>query len=135
MSDEVEVVIIATGFNNQQNGITAEAQESALRQATLLSRKIDGATFGGQEEPYYNGQAMPYAQPMPNYGAPSYAPVQGQAGYAPYPAPAQQPSANEPFEPDDPIPQPISISETEETEKKRRPKFVDFFMKKNSDNK
>ena len=148
MSDEVEVVIIATGFNHQQNGISAEAQETALRQATLLSRKIDGAAFGGQGEPYYNGQTIPqqppfaenttpYAQPMPSYTIPQAQ----QVPYAPYPAPVQpvqpvqQPQNVGPFEPDDPIPQPISISETEEVEKKRRPKFVDFFMKKNSDNK
>ncbi len=150
MSDEVEVVIIATGFNNQQNGISAEAQESALRQASLLSRKIDGAVFPAQEEPYYNGQPVPpqprfmdngtpYAQPIPPYGAPVYAPpVQGQMGYAPYPAPAQpapQPQNIGPFEPDDPIPEPVAPAETENGDRKRRPKFVDFFMKRNSDDK
>ncbi len=142
MSDEVEVVIIATGFNNQQNGISAEAQESALRQATLLSRKIDGAAFPAQEEPYYNAQPVPpqpYApQPIPPYGAPVYAPVQGQMGYAPYPAPVQpapQPQPVGPFEPDDPIPEPVAPAEAESVDRKRRPKFVDFFMKKNSDDK
>ena len=154
MSDEVEVVIIATGFNNQQNGISAEAQESALRQASLLSRKIDGASFAPQEEPqpYYNAQPMPpqprfgengmgYAQPMPPYGAPAYAPPQGQMGYAPYPPvqPAQpvqpMPQNVGPFEPDDPIPEPTAQADGENGDRKRRPKFVDFFMKRNSEDK
>ncbi len=143
MSDEVEVVIIATGFNNQQNGISVEAQESALRQASLLSRKIDGVAFA-KDEPYYNSQpihqqptfldgGLNYAQPASPYGG--YI-QQGQPTYPPMQQQTQQPTSipvADPFEPDDPIPE--TTSKTETVEKKRRPKFVDFFMKKNSDNK
>ena len=143
MSDEVEVVIIATGFNGQQNGVGLDAQESALRQASLLSRKIDGVAFG-QDEPYYHTQPMQpqptfmegglgYAQPISPYsngymqqGQPTYQPI--QQAQQPMPAPVV-----ESFEPDDPIPETKQTVET--VEKKRRPKFVDFFMKRNSDDK
>ena len=140
MSDEVEVVIIATGFNGQQNGISAEAQDSALRQASLLSQRIDMAYAG---EPVFNAQPsqgfgyaqQQYAQPMPPYG---YAPQQNQS-----PQPAQQyaqpmqpiePIPTAAFEPDDPIPE-AAQKQPEETpvDRKHRPKFVDYFMRRNSD--
>lgn len=124
MSDEVEVVIIATGFNNQQNGISSEAQESALRQASMLSQKIDYATVGG---------AAPYAQPAtPVYNQPVYAqPVPVQ----PVPAQPIQPAPVNNFEPDDPIPDETPQTEEPSIDRKHRPRFVDYFMKKNSDNK
>ena len=119
MSDEVEVVIIATGFNNQQNGISSEAQESALRQASMLSQKIDYATVGG---------AAPYAQPA--------APVYSQPVYAqPVPAQPVQAAPVNAFEPDDPIPDATPQTEDAAVDRKHRPRFVDYFMKKNSDNK
>lgn len=119
MSDEVEVVIIATGFNNQQNGISAEAQESALRQASLLSQKIDYAYNGAsvQETPQYGYPTQPtYVPPQPVYAQPiaPAAPVQNGA-----------------FEPDDPIPEPMEESK-ETTDRKHRPRFVDYFMKRNN---
>ena len=152
MSDEVEVVIIATGFNSPEPGITPEAQDFALRQATLLSQKIDMTynnksamgqeqSFGYPQQPSYvnNGQ---YAQPAPNFGYVPQQPVQPmqQNSFAPMyaqqpvqPMPPVQPTAAEPqsFEPDDPIPN----AEEEKTEKKRRPRFVDFFIKKNKQDK
>ena len=154
MSDEVEVVIIATGFNSQQNGITQEAQDSALRQATLLSQKIDFAyndktnypaqetAFGYAAQPRFP-DGVAYAQPMPTYntyGTPQGQPMPMGNGYAnPYPqAPNAQPVVQQPtaFEPDDPIPEPDQGQETaEKPEKKRRPRFVDYFIKRNSDNK
>ncbi len=129
MNDEVEVVIIATGFNNNQNGITPEAQESAFRQATLLSQKIDQtANYGqmGQPTPYAYPQQSPVgytqAQPVqPVYPTQYAQPVQ--------PVQPQQPVA--PFEPDDPIPEPTA----DERDKKHRPRFVDYFMKRNSEDK
>lgn len=156
MSDEVEVVIIATGFNSPEPGITPEAQDSALRQATLLSQKIDMTynnksammgepSFGYPQQPSYvnNGQ---YAQHTQGFGYVPQQPVQPmqQGAFTPMYAqqpiqPAQpmqapvQPTAAEPqaFEPDDPIPN----AEEEKTEKKRRPRFVDFFIKKNKQDK
>ncbi len=141
MSDEVEVVIIATGFNNGQNGISAEAQESALRQASLLSKKIDYAyNDRSQEEPFY--PTPQYAQSMPTqqYGYAPYAPQQPQQnGYAPaYAQPAQQPVApvqNGAFEPDDPIPEPTENQKSETADRKHRPRFVDYFMKRNNGDK
>ncbi|MBP3433696.1 MAG: cell division protein FtsZ [Clostridia bacterium] len=169
MSDEVEVVIIATGFTNAQNGITPESQDSALRQASLLSQKIDlaynaneRANVREETAPVYNAPRYPdnggmrYAQPMPAYGYPAQQPqnvppMQGgmQNGYAPaYPQPAQpmQPMQNMPpvqpmgngnisFEPDDPIPGPTDERSTDNTDRKHRPRFVDYFMRKNSDDK
>ena len=41
MTDEVEVVIIATGFTTNQNVFNADSQNAALRQATNLSQKLD----------------------------------------------------------------------------------------------
>ena len=111
MTDEVEVVIIATGFNNQQNGFGAEAQEAALRQASLLSRKIDFAYNDGDMQPQTpNYQQVALEQPAQ--------PVQAQ--------PVQS------FEPDDPIP---DTKKDETVDRKHRPRFVDFFMKRNSDDK
>lgn len=170
MSDEVEVVIIATGFPSGGQSITgaADSQAAALR-AAALSDKIDRA-FGypaaEQEETQrpetpYNGayaggnyqntnyQNAPYAgqaqgQGNGYYGAPQgqnatpyvgqeqnsyyqnapYAGVQGQSGgYAP------RPQAD--FEPETPI----DLPEKETADKKHRPKFVDFFMRRNSDKK
>ncbi len=134
MSDEVEVVIIATGFNNQQNGIGTDAQNSALRQASMLSQKIDNATVAeNRTEGYY---AAPYAQPT--YGAPqapnAYPPVYAQ----PVPAQPVQPAQPAPvnaFEPDDPIPDVTPQAEQPAPDRKHRPRFVDYFMKKNSDDK
>ena len=144
MSDEVEVVIIATGFSNQQTGISAEAQDSALRQSAALSSRIDGAyTQTGTQPPYgapvppaqpVNG--VPYAQPIPPYAP------QGQGGYAPYgqpmqpvqpmqpaqPVPPAQPTA---FEPGDPIPEAGNGAPAEEDKKHRPPRWVDHFMRRN----
>ena len=154
MSDEVEVVIIATGFNGQQNSISQESQDNAFRQASLLSQKIDFAyngnpnfapqenAFGYPQQPRYP-ENVAYAQPIPTinpYGAQMQQPSQTENGYAnayaqqPFNvAPTQQPTA---FEPDDPMPEPEEEKTgKEKKEKKRRPRFVDYFMKKNSDNK
>ena len=132
MNDEVEVVIIATGFNNAQNAITPEAQDSALRQATLLSQRIDMAY---QNERVETQQAFNagYAQ-YPNYAQPQAMPM--QPAYVSQPqtvAPVQTPSA--PFEPDDPIPDVQAERTPQEPDRKHRPRFVDYFMKRNSDNK
>ena len=122
MSDEVEVVIIATGFNDGQNAVSA--QEAALRQASMLSQKIDYA---------YNDRVNAAApaqsfEPTQVFTPETIAPVQPIIPVQPV-APTQ-PVA--PFEPDDPIPEPVK----EETkDRKHRPKFVDFFMKRNNEDK
>lgn len=146
MSDEVEVVIIATGFTSGQNGISAEAQESALRQASLLSKKIDYAyndRAQDEQNPYYPtqqptgfGQAQPYGYPpyAPAYPQPVQ-PIQPMAQPMPQNVvqPTQTPSA--PFEPDDPIPEPTAKQAEETVDRKHRPRFVDFFMKRNNGDK
>ena len=48
-------------------------------------------------------------------------------------APAADP--NRSFEPDDPIPDPSRAPVAQEADRKHRPKFVDYFIKKKSDNK
>ena len=153
MSDEVEVVIIATGFTSGQNGIGEGAQENALRQASLLSQKIDYAyqDRAQAEPPYYPPQQpLPYAQPMQQaqgyaaYGQPAQPmqPVQPAQGYAPYAQPNVQPAQpmqpvqpSAPFEPDDPIPDETNGKEEETVDRKHRPRFVDFFMKRNNNDK
>ena len=138
MSDEVEVVIIATGFNGTQNGF--DVQNAALRQASVLSQKIEDA-YGKKEQPVvapqplYNAFAPQQPQSQATFG--QYPPVQNA-----YPYPQPQPPVqtyppvqplNNSFEPDDPIP---DTNDTETApDRKHRPRFVDFFMKKNSDNK
>ena len=147
MSDEVEVVIIATGFTGGQNGIGEQAQESALRQASLLSKKIDYAyqdRAQEEQQPYYPAQQpTSYAQPQA-YGYPPYAPTYQQP-VQPMPQPMAQPMAQNvvqptqtpsvSFEPDDPIPEPTANQAEENVDRKHRPRFVDFFMKRNNGDK
>lgn len=80
-----------------------------------------------------------YVNPVPYADYPGYrqqAPADPNAGYrAPvygdYRDPSQmQQAPNRPFEPDDPIPDP---TQSQDTDRKHRPKFVDYFIKKNSD--
>jgi hypothetical protein len=150
MTDEVEIVIIATGFNNNQNGLGMESQNAALRQASVLSRKLDysynsreGAesaapsyaqnnnTYAQPAQPLYAQPAQPqYAQPAP----PQYAQPYGGQGYNPM-QPAQNSSYAQParpFEPDDPIPDQPVVNQ-EPVDRKHRPRFVDFFMRRNGD--
>ena len=126
MSDEVEVVIIATGFNGARNSVGPESEAAAMRQASILSQKIDYA-FNDRIAPQTPmAQAPTYA---PAY-APAYPQAQPQYGYAPQAQPTPVQPA-EPFEPDDPIPEPEEVKK----ETKHRPRFVDFFMKRNSGDK
>ncbi len=128
MSDEVEVVIIATGFanNNNNNGFGFDAQTSA-RQASYLSQRIDG--YASAAETGKQGYA-PAQQPVPPPYGGYPTPSMGQ-GYDGYPVaqpmqPRSAPVAPQPsFEPDDPLPE-----VTQETDRKHRPRFVDFFIKK-----
>ena len=113
MSDEVEVVIIATGFNNQQIG--TEEAETSSQQASLLAKKIDMVNA--------NANAPVFAQPTYTEAKP----VQ--------PVPVTETPASAPtFEPDDPLPVAPSAPQEPAAEKKR-PRFVDFFMKRNGDSK
>ncbi|MBE7080727.1 MAG: cell division protein FtsZ [Clostridiales bacterium] len=125
MTDEVEVVIIATGFGNTQNGFATDAQNAALHQASMLSKKLDYSYNNREVEPIrsvegVNNFAQPTMQPTyePRYAAQNV-PTQ-QSGYI-------RPMAT--FEPDDLIP------EGDAADRKHRPRFVDFFMRKNSEDK
>ena len=134
MSDEVEVVIIATGFNDGQNAPAINAHEAAMRQASMLSQKID---FAYNDRANNQPQAVEYAQPAnpaQNFAPaqvftpdvmPSVQPIAPMQSVAPV-----QPAAA--FEPGDPIPEP---QQDENKDRKHRPRFVDFFMKRNGDNK
>ena len=121
MADEVEIVIIATGFGNNANVFTANSQNEALRQASNLSRKLDYAYNNQNAETFkpnmnlaeQSSQSAPYTSP--------YDVIRGQTAQAAYVKPMET------FEPDDPIPEGSA-------DKKHRPHFVDFFMRKNGDN-
>ena len=117
MSDEVEVVIIATGFSDAQNGFGFNTQ---ARQAANLSQKMD-ATYatreGGYGSPYggtaSNGGVAPaggYPNPNPptngggmGGGMPPSANAGGMGGATPPTA-----GTTSSFEPDDPIPDELS---------------------------
>ena len=151
MADEVEVVIIATGFHHQQNGISPQAQENALRQAGLLSQKIDYAyqdrmANSGENAPApisYGAPAQPFGLNNEGFAPAPAAPYNmeqsfgaqnaGQMQYAQPIAPTQP--ANAAFEPDDPIPDAENGKEQEKAARKHRPRFVDYFMKRNSGDK
>ncbi len=127
MSDEVEVVIIATGFPAAGQAITgSEDRLVSARKASALSDKIDMAYQGA------GATAGQQPQPQPFYAQPAYAQNGYAAGGFAQPNYPQQPTENVAFEPDDPIP----VAKQEETptpDKKHRPKFVDFFIRKNAD--
>ena len=153
MADEVEIVIIATGFSGAQNGFGLEAQANATRRASELSQQINyaynarqGAPMPPQGYPAYAQPAQPMmpqgypayaqpAQPMPPQGYPAYAqpaqPMQPAQPLTPTDPVAQQPNVS--FEPDDPIPDAQTAEKPVETpEKRRQPSFVDYFMKRNN---
>lgn len=158
MTDEVEVVLIATGFDNNQNGLGLEPQDVALRQASILSKKLDYSyntrenaesapanPYAAQTNPTYAQPMTPtYAQPTPAYGQPTQSypnpqmgygqaqPVQPmQYGQAQPAQPMQYAQPARPFEPDDPIPDQTTSQES--VDRKHRPRFVDFFMRKNGE--
>ena len=174
MTDEVEIVIIATGFNNNQNGLGMESQNATLRQASMLSKKLD-YSYNSREnaenastnyrpqtnntyaqstqptqQPIQPVQPMQYVQPSQYSQQPQYAqptqyvqptqygnqPYSGQqSGYMPaQSAPAQNMQYAQPmrpFEPDDPIPD--QTAPQEPVDRKHRPRFVDFFMRRNGE--
>ena len=124
MADEVEIVIIATGFGNNNNNMFApNSQNEALRQASSLARKLDAAYNSQNAEtfkPSVSG-SFEHTEDAPTYTSPYEAINKAQAAKLSYIKPMET------FEPDDPIPE-------ASTDKKHRPHFVDFFMRKNGDN-
>jgi cell division GTPase FtsZ len=123
MADEVEIVIIATGFGNNSNVFAPNSQNEALRQASMLSRKLDYA-YSNQLSDGVRPNAIPAAeQPaqQTTYTSPYEAINRAQAMQPTYVKPMEK------FEPDDPIPE-------GSTDRKHRPHFVDFFMRKNENN-
>ncbi len=107
MSDEVEVVIIATGFAAPNRfGFDPQA---AVRPAPYLSQKIEGG--------------YPQAEGLPSPAAPAE-PI--LSSYT------ERSTQGEPI-----ISAPVEVSESveekvEKVDRKHRPRFVDFFMRKNT---
>ena len=140
MSDEVEVVIIATGFSGGQ-AMTEDPAASAHR-AHTLSDKIE-RTYGertGYQQPYAQPYSQSYAQP---YGQPYTQPAPQTAQQPAQETPAQQPqqtaqqpqqTAQEPapFEPEGATPAAPQEQPATEEGKKRRPRFVDYFVSRNN---
>jgi len=125
MSDEVEVVIIATGFNgSNQSFVSTEDTASSYQRLSALSDRIAGASSFEQQPTAtaYQPQQPVYPQ-RPTY-ATGYGYEQPVNAYQPQ-APVQ-PQEN--FEPDDLIPE--ATEQPQEPVKRRHPKFVDFFIKK-----
>lgn len=136
MTDEVEIVIIATGFGGGQNPFTANSQNASLHQASILSKKLDYSYNNRDNSANNNGNTQPTMQPIQQ--TPRYEGYNGNNGFGGYnraPMPPTQPMQPatpryaqpvSPFEPDDPIPE-------AEPDRKHRPRFVDFFMRKNNE--
>jgi len=145
MSDEVEVVIIATGFSGGQPAAVNEDSAAAAQRAYMLSDKInrtydekmaaESATAGFGAQPSYGqapqerpvGGAYPYAQPYYSPNAPYGHPYANGYDRAPMPNAPQEvmPKEPTPFEPDDPIP----AEEPAKEKTKKSPKFLDWFIK------
>ena len=113
MSDEVEVVIIATGFNSAQNGFGVAG--NARQQLPRDNRPTMQYPTNGNPNVPYSGSATA-AQPNT---AVNTAPTTNASSNA------EAPTA---FEPDDPIPV------EEENKGDKLPKFVRFFMRRDTDN-
>ena len=153
MSDEVEVVIIATGFSGGQPSSVNDSSAMAAQRAYSLSDKIDRtygekmaaesfanpqAAYAGQTpytqsayeqfgNPYAYGQGYqqaPAAQAP--YGQPYGTGYEAAPQYAAQPAPMAQSVEPAAFEPGDPIP--VAAEENADTKKKPR-KFFDLFVK------
>ena len=157
MTDEVEVVIIATGINNSQNGLGMESQNNAMRQATMLSKRLDysynsrehaegpapsaqATTYATAETPtqptYYTQPTQTYAQPNTQYAQPNtqYAQPMQPMGYVSNSTAPTYGQGGRNFLPDDPIPEQAAPRPQVQPDPKHRPRFVDFFMRKNGEN-
>ena len=104
MADEVEVVIIATGFNNQQV-VAEESPERSAQQASLLSKKLEMA----------NADSVP------------------QTTTTATPVTVTSTPAVSSFEPGDELPLVTPTPVATPAPERKRPRFVDFFMRKNND--
>ena len=139
MGERVEIVIIATGFSGVQNSLGFDSQNSTAQRAAELARSVGRVSTQAGGFPTF-AQPMQSAQPQvnPTYAQPIH--TQGQempANTQPAqptvePVAAQTPSVS--FEPNDPIPdaQPTQSTQAEVADKKHRPSFVDFFMRRNN---
>ena len=105
MADEVEVVIIATGFNNQQV-VAEESPERSAQQASLLSKKLE----------------MANADSVPQTTTSTATPV----------TVTSTPAVSS-FEPGDELPLVTPTPVATPAPERKRPRFVDFFMRKNND--
>ena len=132
MSDEVEVVIIATGFSGGQPAAVAEDPAAAARRAFTLSDRID-RTYGEKmaaESAVYPPYGNVYAQNPYGYSQQVAQPQSSQPAFEPIRPASQEPEQSvpettAPFEPGDPIP----VAE-EPVEKKKKPsKFMSLFIK------
>lgn len=122
MADEVEIVIIATGFGNNNNMFAPNSQNEALHQASSLARKLDYAYNNQNAETFKPSMSSAFEQPAPapTYTSPYEVVNRAQTAKPTYVKPMES------FEPDDPIPEASN-------DKKHRPHFVDFFMRKNGE--
>ncbi len=128
MADEVEVVIIATGFNNASNfGVFNGTTE---QRASMLSQRIERAYNEGKASEAKPMADYAYTQQMhSNNGV--YGGYQSRMGY-PQTQPMAEAQQTATFEPNDPIP---DVQETSNPDRKHWPRFMDYFMKKNNEDK
>lgn len=162
MSDEVEVVIIATGFGAHTAAANFESQPASSQQVENLSKRLENLynekryttpqTPTGYSMPNTPSNAQPNGgmpmggQPMNGMNPMGGQPMNGMNGQAAYPgAYGQQPYAmptqqgymptGAAFEPNDPIPDETPMP-SQPIDRKHKPRFADrFFMRNNPNNK
>lgn len=141
MSDEVEIVIIATGFDNSQFNAMLNGDGNTAQQAAILSKRINQSVYntrrqeGGYPQqtipPYMGAQQQPVPPLYPNNTMPQAGYGYPQGNPVPYP---QDPNRI-PFEPNDPIPDSFNVNSSSGGEKKKGRVVDYFFNKKKKDNK
>ncbi len=122
MSDEVEIVIIATGFmNDEQSPIGANANVSSVQKASALTERLNRNYVGAQAQPNVGVQPQPNSIPTQPISGAGYDP---NANGQPIASDGSVNDGANTFEPTDSIPD----AATTEKPAKKEPGFVKFFI-------
>ena len=123
MSDEVEVVIIATGFSSAQNGFGVNGNARPSMGYNAVSPSQYNVNDGGSANAPYNGGGDPTSMQTMNNTSTASTTTSNETV-----ATASTQETTDTFEPDDPIP-----NQQTGNNGKRIPKFVRFFMRRDDE--